>query len=191
MNDMKWHVVFVPEDEIYHDMAKGFMRGLPMPLQRQVKIENPAGGWKDAYKRAAELQTPPNAKRIVIVLTDFDSPAAPTSLAADDAAVASRREKVDEVRNAATNVFIIGPLQEAENLKKALTPNFGRVNRPDVQEETSAVKCGILFASERMVCERELWNDDQLRHSANQSQLEILCPLLQRKFAAEAKGARS
>lgn len=190
MNEAKWHVHIVPEDEIYQDMAKGFVRGLPSEFQRQIKIENPSGGWGNAFERVKELQRFPNDKRILIVLTDFDSPAAPSSPTTDDANIRARRQRAEEVRASGQNVFIIGPLEEAEDLKSALASKLSKMHRPDVEDENSAVKCGAVFSSADMVCDRSLWAVSQLQHNYNQEQLDELCPLLQRKFAAEAKRAR-
>lgn len=93
MNKNVWHLEIVPEDEAYVDLANGFVRMLPQNVQRRIRIYPAQGGYEDAYAKAEELLRGQNEKRIVLILTDFDSPSAPHDVTADDEAIVARVDK--------------------------------------------------------------------------------------------------
>ena len=193
----KWHVVILTEDPAYKDLATGFRRELPQPVQRQVTVENPPGGGRTVlYERAKELVSEPEEKRIVIVLTDFDSKlktedASSMTEDADNESIRKRTETFDEIREQddSARTFVIGPLMEAEDLVCELAPMLPAKNRQDVTPVTSEVRCGQLFGSADLKCDAAIWQCRQLRHAYNRAQLDELCGLLQRKVVAESKGA--
>lgn len=192
MNKNVWHLEIVPEDEAYVDLANGFVRMLPQNVQRRIRIYPAQGGYEDAYAKAEELLRGQNEKRIVLILTDFDSPSAPHDVTADDEAIVARVDKAKGVcaNDGLNQTFALGPLQEAENLCRELSGRTLACPRVDVTPENTRVKTGMLFASDNMVCDESLWECAQLRHTYNKEQLEGLCALLRRKLLAEIHGAR-
>lgn len=192
MNKNVWHLEIVPEDEAYVDLANGFVRMLPQNVQRRIRIYPAQGGYKNAYAKAEELLGSRSEKRILLVLTDFDSSSVPYDVASDDVVIAARVDKARGVcsKDVFCQTFVVGPLQEAENLCQELSGRKPAVPRPDVMAENSLVKIGMLFASNNMVCDESLWECEQLRHTYNKEQLENLCALLRRKMLAEINGAR-
>lgn len=196
-NKAKWHVVVLTEDPAYRDLATGFRRQLKQSVQRQVEIQDPPGGGrKDLYEEAKRLVAERVEKRIVIVLTDFDSKLksvgeALASEGEDNDSIQERTREFDQIReaDASSRTFVIGPLMEAEDLVKELASNLPAKNRQDVTADTSEVRCGQLFGSSDLKCEEYLWQCRQLRHCYNESQLADLCGLLQRKLIAQSCGA--
>lgn len=192
MNRNVWHLEIVPEDEAYVDFANGFVRMLRQEIQRRIRIYPAQGGYEDAYAKAAELLKVGNEKRIVVILTDFDSASAPHDVSSDDDAIAARVDKAKGVcaNDGLNQTFALGPLQEAENLRRELSGRETEATRRlDVTAENAMVKVGMLFASDDMVCDKSLWECAQLRHTYNKEQLERLCALLRRKLLAEIRGA--
>lgn len=191
MNKNVWHLEIVPEDSAYVDIANGFLRLLSQEVQRRIRIYPAQGGYKYAYAKAEELLKVRNEKRILVILTDFDSGTAPHNVAADDEAITARVEKAQSVcaNDAVHQTFVLGPLQEAENLRRELSGYASVQFRLDVTTESSMVKIGMLFASDNMVCDESLWECAQLRHTYNKEQLASLCALLRRKLLAEIRGA--
>ena len=192
MNKNVWHLEIVPEDEAYVDLANGFVRMLPQNVQRRIRIYPAQGGYEDAYAKAEELLRGQNEKRIVLILTDFDSPSAPHDVTADDEAIVARVDKAKGVcaNDGLNQTFALGPLQEAENLRRELSGRETEATRRlDVTAENAMVKVGMLFASDDMVCDESLWECAQLRHTYNKKQIESLCALLRRKLLAEIHGA--
>ena len=192
MNKHVWHLEVVPEDEAYADLANGFRRMLPQEIQRRIHIFPEQCGYKGAYAKAEELLKERNEKRIVLILTDFDSGSAPHDTVSNDEAIESRVEKAKGVcaKDDLHQTFALGPLQEAENLCRELSDLPLAVPRPDVTAENSLIRVGMLFASDDMVCDKTLWECKQLHHTYNMEQLETLCALLQRKMLADIAGAR-
>ena len=192
MNKHVWHLEVVPEDEAYADLANGFRRMLPQEIQRRIHIFPEQCGYKGAYAKAEELLKERNEKRIVLILTDFDSGSAPHDTGSNDEAIESRVEKAKGVcaKDDLHQTFALGPLQEAENLCRELSDLPLAVPRPDVTAENSRIRVGMLFASDDMVCDKTLWECKQLHHTYNMEQLETLCALLQRKMLADIAGAR-
>lgn len=192
MNKNVWHLEIVPEDEAYVNLANGFVRMLRQEVQRRIRIYPAQGGYEDAYAKAEELLKVSNEKRIVVILTDFDSASAPHDVAADDEEITARVEMAKGVcaKDDVCQTFALGPLQEAENLRRELSGReTAATRRPDVTAENAMVKIGMLFASDDMVCDESLWGCAQLRHTYNKEQLESLCALLRRKLLAEIRGA--
>ena len=192
MNKHVWHLEVIPEDEAYADLANGFRRMLPQEVQRRIHIYSEQRGYEGAYAKAEELLRERNDKRIVLILTDFDSRSAPHDTESDDEAIESRVGKAKGVcaKDDLHQTFALGPLQEAENLCRELSDRPLATPRPDVTVENSRIRVGMLFASDDMVCDKSLWECKQLNHTYNMVQLEALCALLQRKMLADIAGAR-
>lgn len=193
MNRNVWHLEIVPEDAAYVNLVNGFVRMLRQNIQRRIHICPAQGGYEKAYAKAEELLKVKHEKRIVVILTDFDSVSVPQDVEADDEAIKTRVEKAKGVcaNDGMRQTFAIGPLQEAENLRRELSGRVPAANhRMDVTAENSMVRVGMLFASDDMVCDESLWKCGQLRHTYNHEQLERLCALLRRKMLAEISGAR-
>ena len=192
MNTSVWHLVIIPEDEAYVDLANGFVRLLEQKIQRRICVVPAQGGYGKAYEKAKEMTGRRNEKRIVLVLSDFDSQSLPLDIESDDSRIAVRVEMAKDVCEAdgLRQTFVLGPLPEAENLCRELAVDVAKLTRPDVVAENSRIKVGMLFASNDMFCDEHLWQSGQLRHTFNQLQLRELCQLLRRKVLAEIKGAR-
>lgn len=192
MNKNVWHVEIVPEDEAYVDLANGFVRMLRQEVQRRIRIFPAQGGYESAYAKAEELLKVRNEKRILLILADFDSSHMPQDENSDDEAIKARVKMAKGVcaKDNLGQTFVLGPLQEAENLRCELSSYAPPVHRHDVTAENSMVKVGMLFASNDMVCDETLWDSGQLRHTYNKDQLDGICALLRRKLLAEIQGAR-
>lgn len=192
MNKHVWHLEVIPEDGAYADLANGFRRMLPQEVQRRIHICSEQRGYKGAYEKAEELLRERNEKRIVLILTDFDSGSAPHDTESDDEAIESRVDKAKGVcaKDDLHQTFALGPFQEAENLCRELSDRPLATPRPDVTAENSRIRVGMLFASDDMVCDKSLWECKQLHHTYNIEQLGTLCALLQRKVLADIAGSR-
>lgn len=191
-NKSKWHLVILTEDPAYEDLAKGFKRNLSPCVQRQVDVhEPPTGGRTVLYEDAKKLVAKRDEKRIVVVLTDFDSKVDGDDEDAGNASIEGRVREFDEIRNADKfgQTFVLGPLKEAEDLVLELAPRLPAKNRKDVTQDTSETRCGLLFGSEDLRCEESLWRTCQLRHYYNMMQLNDLCTLLKAKLLADCNQA--
>ena len=189
MNKAHYHLVIVPEDPIYHDFANGFRRALPQWLQRQVKVEQPGKGWCSTLDFAEQLASENMDKRMILALIDFDVKTSPSDDATDKKLIESRKEEVSKRIGEKKNFTVLGPFQEAENLKAEIKASSA-LHLANGSAIVHNVDCGALFAHDGFACEKELWSLRQLDNDINSQMLPVLCEFLQRKLAAEASGAR-
>lgn len=190
-NKSKWRLVILTEDPAYEDLAKGFRRNLPQCVQRQVDVaEPPKGGRTVLYEVAKKLAETADEKRIILVLTDFDSKVEGSNEDEDNASIDERVREFDAIREAdkLKQTFVLGPLQEAENLVTELAVKLPAKGRQDVTQDTSEIRCGLLFGSDDLRCDESLWQCRQLRHYYNMMQLDELCVLLKAKLLADCRG---
>ena len=80
LNRNKDHVTIIPEDSIYWEYAKGFLRGLPQKLQGRFEVIEPFPGGVDACLNGVKelAKNNRNPCRHFLGLIDFDSKSEPT-----------------------------------------------------------------------------------------------------------------
>jgi len=114
VNKYQPYIYVLPEDDADRQLANGFH--LEINLIRQMQILPEAGGWMEVLRRfEAEhiIEMKSNVNAFMILLFDFDE----------------RLERLEKAKaiippELAARVFVIGPLDEPEYLKKDLPGSF-------------------------------------------------------------------
>lgn len=185
LNRNKDHVTIIPEDSIYWEYAKGFLRGLPQKLQGRFEVLEPFPGGVDACLNGVKelAKGNRNPHRHFLGLIDFDSKAEPTGDAERDAALtANRIEAAASACAVSPNVFVLGPFMQAEDLKRELAPLSKSILLPRPDEEVVNIYYGRLFASDDLKCASAVWGCAQLQHEFLRSQLKRLCAFIAAKI---------
>jgi len=143
VNKRQPHVFVLPEDEANRQLAYGFHLQVPLNRQRQMQVLREAGGWTQVLKcfkldHVADMDH--NHNRFMVLLIDFDG----------------RRERLTKAKaeipgNLTDRVFVLGALNDPEDLKAVLGPyeSIGLAMARDCQEETD-----------------ETWGHELLKHNA-------------------------
>lgn len=156
------HLFILPEDKANHDIANGFRLDLPHTISHQVKILHFVGGIP-AIKASIQSNEAKGlnqyAERFLAVLVDFDG---------------KGKSRYDEIVDTVpldlrNRVFILGSLQEPENLRSSL------VTQNKVDPNTWE-KIGSLLATDCLTGKAVTWRHEQLKH--NRSELNRLSVLL-------------
>jgi hypothetical protein len=133
VNKRRTHVFVLPEDDANRQIANGFIVE-PLPLNQQVQVLRPAGGWLKVLKRFKKDQVVGMNRypaRLMILLIDFDDH--PDRLAEAKAEIPDRL---------AERVFILGALSTPEALKMANLGSYteiGRALAKDCRQGTETV----------------------------------------------------
>ncbi|SRR5579871_3887704 len=145
INKDRPHVLILPEDERNRQLADGFYIELQSP--RQFRVLGAEKGWpgvKQAFAavHARLMETYPD--RYMILLADGDG----------DPALLRRRLEEVIPEAVADRVFILGARGEAEDLKRAVPGRYEKI--------------GELLAIECRTGTNQVWNNEQLRHNADE-----------------------
>lgn len=136
------HVYVLPEDDANRQVANGFLLD-PSLVDSRIRVLEEAGGWKETLDRfcsiyAAEMDRFP--ARFMVLIIDLDGKLDRLDLA---------KRRVPE--HLADRVFILGALNEPEDLKRELGSyeTIGLAMARDCRQGTDAI-----------------WANQQLRHNA-------------------------
>jgi len=144
------HILVLPEDDAYRQIANGFLLLLAPSAARAIQVLLPAGGWEkvaDKFQTDYAAGMSRYAERHVVLLIDFDQD--DDDAAQIDARLAQIQEKIpDAIQD---RVFVIGVLSEAEDLIKDRLGNFETIGKnleKDCRSQTM-----------------EFWNHRLLKHN--------------------------
>ena len=158
MNRYAPHVYVIPEDDANRQLADGFVLHHQVNHTR-IQIVAPAGGWPRVLETFLDEYVPklrvyPSA--YVVMLIDFDDQ------------IEQRRERFENEipSDLRSRVFVVGPQQDPEALKKSLKMSYEQIGESlanDCDAETS-----------------ENWEHAQLRHNETERRrmVEIIKPIL-------------
>jgi hypothetical protein len=143
MNRYAFHVYVIPEDDRDRQIADGFVLHDQVNDTR-IRVMPPAGGWAKVLETfrveyVAELRQYPSAH--VIMLIDFDD-------RIDTRKADFEHEIPAEFK---TRVFVVGPKDNPETLKKALKINFEEI--------------GKFLAHDCYTGTAKYWDHEQLEHN--------------------------
>ncbi len=158
VNKYKPHLYVVPEDDAERQIADGFVLHSYVDT-RQVQVVDPAGGWTkviETFKAEYLTVLQQNDKAHVVLLVDFD-------MKGED-----RLDRFKEVipSDFCRRVFVIGPSDEPESLRRATNQRYEEI--------------GLALAKDCYDNETDMWGHPQLRHNDDQLKLleEIVKPFL-------------
>ena len=143
VNKYRPHVFVIPEDRRDAQIANGFAQH-PSVTARQIQVVEEAGGWLrvlDTFNQEYVPLLEQYADAHVVMIVDFDGDAA------------GRRSKFEaEIPPALqARVFVIGPRDTPESLKRSLGQTYEDIGR--------------LLADECDGDRRETWDHELLRHN--------------------------
>lgn len=143
VNKYRPHVFVIPEDDADRQIAVGFLLH-PRVAARQVQVVEPAGGWAKVLDTLKQEYVPlllQNAQTHVVMIVDFDGDAA------------GRRSYFEaEIPQALrTRVFLIGPRDTPEILRKSLRKGYEEIGRS--------------LAGECDEGNVDAWSHEQLQHN--------------------------
>jgi len=152
MNKYAPHVYVIPEDDADRQIADGFVLHHGV-IDAQIKVMPPAGGWKKVLQTFEDEYVPrlrTNCNAHIVMLIDFDGQ------------VDERRVRFDQAipEDIEPRVFVVGPKDDPETLKKAL--------------KCSCEEVGKLLAEDCDVDATKHWDHDQLRHNDAERQRMVL-----------------
>ena len=156
------HLIIIPEDDHNRQIIIGFVNSHHIN-QRQIDVENNAGGWDEAVKKFERehlRQMAKYPKRHVLIVIDFDE-------------VASERLSLVKSRippDCIDRVFFLGTKDEPRDLKAA--------HKLRLTYEEIGQKLASDFSSKDRP-ENDLWQDGHIVH--NLDELARLCAKV-RKF---------
>ena len=162
MNIYKPHLVIIPEDDNYRQIANGFLKNSSLD-HRVIQVAPLANGGdkaEDLFVKnyASKIQKNPENTRVCLLI-DFDE--TKTRQAKDRVNKVKQKLEnaqydIDEINAIMERVFVLGVLSESENLKKALKyqKTFEKIG------ETLATDC-----DEKIY---ELWGHELLQHNASE-----------------------
>lgn len=146
VNREKPHVFVLPEDDANRQLATGFLLAVDWNRQRQMRVLEPAGGWKhvlDLFKSDHVPEMDRYPERRMVLLIDFDN---------NEGRLQNAKDAIPE--HLVDRVFVLGALSEPEALKAALgfsCETIGSKMAKDCREGTDTT-----------------WRHDLLRHNANE-----------------------
>ncbi len=145
VNDHQPHVLVLPEDDANLQIANGFHLEVPWNRQRQMQVLSVARGWPrvlELFQSVHVSEMESNSHRLMILLIDFDG----------------KVERLTQAQavipgNLTDRVFILGALNDPEDLKATLGPyeNIGSAMARDCRDGTN-----------------ETWGHELLQHNAGE-----------------------
>lgn len=139
------HVFVLPEDDANRQLAEAFHQYVDWRQYRQMQVLVEAGGWRvvmDLFKSEHITEMDRNAKRLMVLLIDFDG----------------HLDRLDFVKSnipvrMADRVFVLGAFRKPEALKPTLGSyeTIGMSLAKDCREETDTT-----------------WNHPLLQHNASE-----------------------
>jgi hypothetical protein len=144
-NRYRPHVLVLPEDDANRQLANGFLLDQALST-RSIRVLEVAGGWLEVVDHflsdhAAGMKS--NEHRHMVLLIDFDG---------KESRLSQVKARIPE--DLADRVFILGALNEPEDLKSANLGSYeaiGLAMAQDCREETD-----------------KIWSHDLLRHNADE-----------------------
>ena len=112
-NKYQPHLLILPEDDAYRDMANGFVTHSAI-RPRKIHIEKPAGGWSDLLECFSDKYAPgvrAHQHRHMLLLLDFDGQS--------QRACCVNKAIPPDIQG---RVFFLYARDEAENIKRELGP---------------------------------------------------------------------
>jgi hypothetical protein len=158
VNKYRPHLYIVPEDDRNRQIADGFLLHHAV-AETRVRVMPPPGGWgrvRDTFMKEYVPLLRQYEYANVVLLIDFDG---------------SPEERRNEFKSRIPGefqdrVFVIGPLREAEPLKRAINISYEDIGRP--------------LADDCHADTVDVWGHDDLRHNEEERLrlVEIVKPFL-------------
>lgn len=148
INRYRPHLLVLPEDESYKDMANGFNNHHDFGNKRVIQVLPPAGGWKHVLAKCLndDYEMKKYTAGMILLLIDFDN-----KYKKRFECIKRKIEKKFVEPELRDRIFVLGVLSEAESLKKRINLTYEQI--------------GEALYTDCVEKKSNLWSHDLLKHN--------------------------